>query len=89
MIKNHIIIPYVFRCKQFIWMGNASKFPVNGFKWVKKLSTPDERFMKNYDGNSDKGYFFEVDVEYPKKLFNRVALNLDIDLPFLPERNKI
>ena len=70
-------------------MGNASKFPVNGFKWVKKLSTPDERFMKNYDGNSDKGYFFEVDVEYPKKLFNRVALNLDIDLPFLPERNKI
>ena len=33
--------------------------------------------------------FFEVDVDYPKKLFNRVALNLDIDLPFLPERNKI
>ena len=34
---------------------------------VKKLSKFDERFMKNYDKNSDKQYFHEVDVEYPKK----------------------
>ena len=27
-------------------------------------------FIKNYDENSNKGYFLEVDVEYPKKLFN-------------------
>ena len=40
--------------------------------------------MKNYDENSDKGYFLEVDVEHPKKLFN-----LHRDLPFLPERKKI
>ena len=31
-----------------------------------------------------KGYFLEVDVKYPKKLFN-----LHRDLPFLPERKKI
>ena len=31
-----------------------------------------------------KGYILEVDVEYPKKLFN-----LHIDLPFLAERKKI
>ena len=41
-------------------------------------------FIKNYDENSDKGYFLEVDVEYPKKLFS-----LHSDLPFLPERKKI
>ena len=41
-------------------------------------------FEKNYDENSGKGYFLEVDIEYPKKLFN-----LHRDLPFLPERNKI
>ena len=22
---NHIIIPHVFRCKQFVWIGNVSK----------------------------------------------------------------
>ena len=21
----HVIIPYAFRCKQFVWIGNASK----------------------------------------------------------------
>ena len=42
------------------------------------------RFIKNNNENSNKGYFIEVDVEYPKKMFN-----LHKDLPFLPERKKI
>ena len=62
----------------------SQKLPVNGFKWIKKLSEFNEDFIKGYDENSDKGYFLEVDVEYPKKLFN-----LHRDLPFLPERKKI
>ena len=67
----------------------SQKLPVNGFEWVKKLNERnsiefDERFIKNYNENSDKGYFIEVDVEYSKNL-----LNLHMDLPFLPERNKI
>ena len=53
----------------------SQKLPVSGFKWVKKLSKFDKRFIKNYDENSDKGYFLEVDVECPKKLFNGVAFN--------------
>ena len=40
--------------------------------------------MKNYDTNSDIGYFLEVDVEYPKKLFR-----LHKDFAFLPERKKL
>ena len=56
---------------------------------VKRLSECNsiefsEPFIKNYDENSDKGYFLEVDVEYPKNLFS-----LHSDLPFLPERKKI
>ena len=41
-------------------------------------------FIKNYDENSNKGYILDVDVEYPKNLFN-----LHSDLPFLSERKKI
>ena len=43
---------------------------VNGFNWVKNLSRFNERFIKNYDENSDIGYFIEVDIDYPKELFN-------------------
>ena len=64
----------------------SQKLPVNGFKWVEKsrLSKFNKIFIKNNDENSDKGYFLEVDVDYPKKLFD-----LHKDLPFLPERRKV
>ena len=62
----------------------SQKLPVNGFEWVKNLSTFNEDFIKEYDENSDTLYFLEVDVDYPEKLFN-----LHKDLLFLPERKKI
>ena len=62
----------------------SQKLPVNGFTWVEKLSRFNERFIKNYNENSDIGYFLEVDIDYPKELFN-----LHKDLPFLPERKKV
>ena len=65
-------------------MGYVSKLPVNGFKFVRKVSKIDEDFIKNYDEDTDKGYILEVDVEYPKNLHD-----LHSDLPFLPERIKI
>ena len=62
----------------------SQKLPINGFKQVEDLSQFNEDFIKNYDENSDIGYFLEVDLEYPKKLFN-----LHKDLPFLPERKEL
>ena len=59
------------------------KLPVIIFNWVEELSKFDERFIKNYDKNSNIGYALEVDVEYPIKL--RIFHN---DLAFLPERKK-
>ena len=47
-------------------MGNVSNLPVNGFKWIKKLSKFDVRFIKDYDENGNKGSFLEVRVEYQK-----------------------
>ena len=57
---------------------------VNGFKWIKDTSKIDEKFIKNCDKDSDKGYILEVNVEYHKKLHD-----LHSDMPFLPEKMEI
>ena len=64
----------------------SQKVPAKGSKWVKqkKLSKFNEDFIKKYDEDCNKGYFLEVDIDYPKELFN-----LHKDLPFLPERKKV
>ena len=72
---------HAFRCKNWYGCAMSEKLPVNGSKWVEKLSRFNEIFIKSYNKNSDIGYFLEVDVEYPKKSFN-----LHKNLLFLPER---
>ena len=62
----------------------SKKLPVNDFKWGNDLSRFNENFIKNYNENSDVGYFLEVDIEYPKQLWSSHK-----DLPFLPERKKL
>ena len=62
----------------------SQNLPVNRFEWVKTLSKFNEDSIRKYDENSNTGYFLEVDVEYPKELFN-----FHKDLPFLPERKKV
>ena len=59
----------------------SQKLPTNSFKWVEDLFQFNESFIKNYDENSDIGYFLEVDIDYPKRLFN-----LHKDLPFLTKK---
>ena len=48
----------------------SQSLPVNGFQWMEQLCQFDESFIKNYNENNDKGHILEVDVEYPKNLFN-------------------
>ena len=64
----------------------SKKLPVNGFKWLdsNNINEINEDFIKNYDENNDKGYIFEVDVKYPKRLHK-----LHSDLPFLSERMEV
>ena len=64
----------------------SQKLSVDAFKWIEKgdILKFDEKFIKNYDENSGKGYIFEVHVYYPKSLHK-----LHNDLPFLPGRMKI
>ena len=62
----------------------SQKLPIKGFKWVEDLSQFNEDLIKKYDEKSDTGYFLEVEIDYPKELFN-----LQKDLPLLPERKKV
>ena len=55
------------------WDGNnlygwemSQKILINSFKLVKKLSKFNERLTKNYNENSDRGYFLEVGVSIRK-----------------------
>ena len=61
-----------------------SKLPVDSFKWKTNISIFDEKFIRNYDKDIDKGYILEVTIDYPKDLHN-----LHSHLSFLPERMKI
>ena len=44
----------------------SQKLLVNDFKWVEDISEFIEGFIKSYDGESDEGYFLEVDVQCPE-----------------------
>ena len=37
----------------------SQKPPVNGFEWINDLSQFQEKFIKNYDEDSNKEYFLE------------------------------
>ena len=62
----------------------SKKLPVNGFKLENDLLRFNEGFIKNYDENSDVGYFLEVGIEYPKQLWSSHE-----DLPFFSEERKL
>ena len=54
--------------RNFYGWAMSQKLPVDGFKWKKDMLKFNEKFIKNYDEDSDKGYILEADVEYPKHL---------------------
>ena len=61
----------------------SQKLPGNNFEWPKDTSTFNDDFRKNYNGESDKGYFLEADVQDVKKL-----RGIHNDLLFLPKGMK-
>ena len=64
-------------------LAMSQKLPVNNFGRIKDTSQFNEDFIKNYNEESDEGYFLEVAVRYLEKLHE-----LNNDLPFLPKRMK-
>ena len=46
----------------------SQKLPVDGFKWVENTYQFNKYLIENCNKDSDKGYFLEVDFQYPDKL---------------------
>ena len=61
----------------------SGMLPVTGFEWIKYTSQFNEDYIKNYNEESDEGYFLKVDVEYLEKLHE-----LHNNLQSLPEKTK-
>ena len=80
--EESLYIQYLDANNLYGW-AMSNKLPVNEFKWSDNDKI-NEEFIKKYNENDKKGYTFEVDVKYPKKLHK-----LHNDLPFLPERMEI
>ena len=52
----------------------SQKLPVRDFKWLDDLSIFTEEFIKNYNENSDIGYYIEEDVEYPRIFIDYIVI---------------
>ena len=46
----------------------SQKLPVGGFKCIENTFRFSKDFIKNYNEDSDEGYFPKVDVQCPRKL---------------------
>ena len=60
----------------------SQKLPTHGFKWVDYDKSKVLQLLEKRDTN--KGYIFEVDLEYPKKLWKS-----NNDYPLTPEKIKV
>ena len=60
----------------------SQKLSTFNFEWVESQSNED--FIKNYKERIEDGDFLEVDVQYPKKVYE-----LHSDSTLLPERKKL
>ena len=59
--KESSYIQYVYVNNLYSW-AISQKLPVNISKRIKDTSQFNEDFIKNYNEESDEGYFLKVDV---------------------------
>ena len=65
-------------------MGSVTKVPSKKFSGIDDTSQFKKDFIKNYNEDSNEGYFLKNNVRYTDKLHE-----LRNELPFLPERVKV
>ena len=61
----------------------SQMLPVNNFEWINDTYQFDKDFIKNYNEESDEGYFLKL-------MFNTQKNYMNVsDSPFLPHREKL
>ena len=76
--KPETYIQYLDANNLYGW-GMSQPLPTHGFKWMKNITK--EKVIKILEQNDDsRGYIFDVDLEYPKHLWE-----LHNDYPLAPE----
>ena len=84
MIKKELSFIHYWDINNLYGWAMSQKLLVNNFEWTNDTSQFNEFFIRNYNAESDEGYFLEVYVTYLEKLHE-----LRNDLIFLLERMKI
>ena len=59
--KESLYLQYWDVNNLYVW-GISWKLPVKKIEWVEDTSAFKKDFMKNYNEESDEGYFLEVDI---------------------------
>ena len=56
------------------WILGCKKCPVNNFEWIEDTCQINEDFIKNYNKESDEGYFLQVDAQYLEKFYDWLTI---------------
>ena len=59
--KESLYLQYWDVNNLYVW-GISWKLPVKKIEWVEDTSAFKKDFIKNYNEESDEGYFLEVDI---------------------------
>ena len=60
--KEQSYLPYWDLNNLHVW-ALLQKIPLNNFEWIKDTSQLNDDYIKNYNKESDEGYFLEVNVQ--------------------------
>ena len=66
--KESSYLQYLDENNLYGW-AMSQKLPVNNFEWIKDFSQFNENFIEGYNKEIDERYFLEVDVQYPKIIY--------------------
>ena len=65
----------------------SQKLPRNNFEWIEETFQFRDDFIKKYNEESVEGYFLEVDVQYPEKLYELYKEKKSYKVEKLPSRH--